>query len=310
LVAAADGCAAREAAQEVAARAHDRNPDAAVLVIDDGSTDGSFEALRNAATAPSVRVLRNEHNLGYAGNFVRLFEEAETDYLLVASDDDDIVLEELPALRAFLDSRRPAFVSTQFLIGGELYRGRNRVRPVEPEELFFASSHAPGLVYRVAEVRPFLGRLRAMIDRGDAAATVYPQVLTAAYLLLRGGGVWWNRPLVVAGEQFETGITIDGETYTVPGQRWRQHLAFLEFFDEERKGDVAGASAMAAAQQKLLFYLLRSAIKAERPDLVEAFDAGARRFCASRLRLLVDRASVATHDPAAAARAVRRRLRG
>jgi glycosyltransferase involved in cell wall biosynthesis len=85
---------------------------AEVLVIDDASGDGTHAELARLCAGTAVRLLRNESNLGYAGNVLRLFEECRTPYLLVASDDDAVVTASLAPLARLLEERSPAFVST------------------------------------------------------------------------------------------------------------------------------------------------------------------------------------------------------
>ena len=76
-----------------------------VLVVDDASSDGTLGALADLAESePRLRVLSNEHNLGFVGNHNRLLAEARGEYVkLLHSDDliaEDAVALQLAALRA------------------------------------------------------------------------------------------------------------------------------------------------------------------------------------------------------------------
>lgn len=70
--------------------AQTRQPDE-VIISDDGSTDGTLNIVEKfSKSAPvEVHVLRNQKNLGYAGNFSRALEAATGD-LVFLSDQDDI----------------------------------------------------------------------------------------------------------------------------------------------------------------------------------------------------------------------------
>jgi glycosyltransferase involved in cell wall biosynthesis len=259
-----------------------------VVIIDDASQDGSFDALSEACAGSAIRVLRNGHNLGYAGNLLRLFEEARAPYLLVSSDDDRLMLEQLGPLVELLDERAPALVSPQFLIGGELVRGRARTGEIEPADCFAASAHAPGLVYRLSAAREGLDELRTLLAAASDAALIYPQVVLAGRMLLTGSGLWWDRPVVAVGEQLPSGLSdASGQRYATLGSRWRQAQGFVDLYTQrlaECSDPVARqrAAAMLSHEQSRLFAFLRFGLAAERADLLPAFDAGARRFAGRR----------------------------
>ena len=261
---------------------------AEVIVIDDASGDGTHDALAPLCAGSGVRLLRNESNLGYAGNVLRLFGECRTPYLLVASDDDAVVSECLAPLTRLLEERSPAFVSTEFRLGERLYRGGHPTGPIEPAELLAASSHAPGLVYRVEECRDAVAAVGARLAGGSAAAHVYPQVMILAHLLLGGRRcLWWDRCAVEGGEGpgEPTGIRDDGGApYYDLAPRWQQVKDLLDFLAEERQTATRpeAAAQMTAKVEEGLFWRLRSGIEHERPDLVAAFDRSAARFYAGR----------------------------
>lgn len=259
-----------------------------ILVIDDASEDGTHAALENLCADTEIRLLRNESNRGYAGNVLRLFEECRTPYLLVASDDDAVVSECLGALTQLLTEHSPAFVSTEFRFGEQLYRGRRRTGPIEPAELLAASSHAPGLVYGVEECREAVAAVGARLAGGSAAAHVYPQVMILAHLLLGGRRcLWWDR-CAVQGEEgpgAPTGIKDDGGApYYNLAPRWQQVKDLLDFLAEERLSATVpeAATQMTAKVEEGLFWRLRSGVEQERPELVAAFDRAAARFYAGR----------------------------
>jgi glycosyltransferase involved in cell wall biosynthesis len=263
---------------------------AEVLVIDDASGDGTHVELERLCAGTPVRLLRNESNLGYAGNVLRLFEECRTPYLLVAADDDAVAAESLAPLGRLLEERSPAFVSTEFRLGERLYRGGRGERPIEPAELLAASSHAPGLVYGVEQCREAVAAVAERLAGEGAAAQVYPQVLILAQLLLAGRTcLWWEGCPVRgdAGPGAPTGIRdAGGAPYHHLAPRWEQVKDLLDFLAEEKRAaaDPGAAAAMAAEVEAGLFWRLRSGIEHERPDLLTAFDRRAARFYAGRWR--------------------------
>ncbi len=260
-----------------------------VVVVDDASPDDTHAALTDLCAGTPVRVLRNASNLGYAGNVLRLFEECRTTHLLIASDDDAVRTDCLAPLTQLLQERSPAFVSTQFRFGDKLYRGRDSSAQIEPDELLAAASHAPGLVYDVADCREVaLGEVGARLRDGSAAAHVYPQVLILALLLIAEKRcLWWDRCTIEGGTREPTGIRDgEGSPYYHLAPRWTQVKDLLDFLAEARKSAANPkiATAMTSKVEEGLFWRLRSAIEHERPELLAPFDRSAARFYAGRWR--------------------------
>lgn len=265
-------------------------PDVArVLIIDNASTDGTFESLRELCNETPIRLLRNDSNLGYKGNYLRLFEECETEYLVVTSDEDHIVCANLGMLVSFLQTNRPLFVSPQFhhqeLDDGrvKLVRGRNETRPIHPHEFMQASFNGSGLTYNVGEGRKAVGDILSHVERDGQC---YPQTLVAAELMLRGPAVWWGVALALKLHHLPT-TNIDpilGAHNHVPW-RWLQHRLFVDFFtDRISKSDDPAvkeiATQMLQAEHRRTFQVLRDAIGRESPDTLGTLDREARVFYA------------------------------
>ena len=58
-----------------------------LVIIDDHSSDRSLE-IAAAARDPRLRILRNETNLGFGGNWNRCLDEAQGDYIKILPQDD------------------------------------------------------------------------------------------------------------------------------------------------------------------------------------------------------------------------------
>ena len=164
----------------------------ALLVIDDGSTDSTWEALQEFA-GPGVTLRRHESNAGFARTLPELIESSATDFVVIANDDDGIDIANLRELGSWLAQIRPDFVSTK---NGSALRENTAPRPTEPiafNKYRSASVHAPGLVFRRSAAIDTLDFLLEQLDKGNAAAVVYPQVVIAAWLCAEGSAWWWNK---------------------------------------------------------------------------------------------------------------------
>jgi len=197
-----------------------------LLVVNDGSTHETAEAVGGLAF-PGFRFETNPRNLGYGLNFCRLFAECRTPYMLVTADDDDIDAAALPLLIDWLERRRPAFASTQWLTAeGALYRGQRAERPIAPRDFRAASGHAPGLVYDVAASQAEITSVEALVRAEDPMAGFYPQVVLLARLMLAGDCRWYPACVVREGGGLPSQLLdSSGRNYANPLARIEQLIA-------------------------------------------------------------------------------------
>ena len=67
---------------------NEARPGVEILVVDDHTTDGTWERLHERTVDPRVRLLRNERNLGLFPNFNRCLDEARGRYVRILCSDD------------------------------------------------------------------------------------------------------------------------------------------------------------------------------------------------------------------------------
>ena len=93
-----------------------------IVVVDDGSTDGTFRALDAFRDHPRVRALRQPRNLGKGAALRRGFAEARGDFVVVQDADLEYDPREYPKLLApVLEGKADVVYGSRF-IGGEAHR--------------------------------------------------------------------------------------------------------------------------------------------------------------------------------------------
>lgn len=255
--------------------------DISVLVIDNDSTDGTYLRLTSLSCKYDghVRVLRNEKNLGYNGNFVRLFEEAKCEYLLFLSDEDFLISDYLNDLVEFLRHARPLFTSSPFYLNDNVkpYRGRSSRKRVKLQEFSSASFYLSGLVFNVEHSINIIKKSKEHFTHTNQ---IYPQVLLASILLAKGDCYWFEKPLAQKQFNLDTSITYKGGRYDLLDGRWIQHILQLEFFyfwrsQMESNHVIDKVSKMIRYHNRNLFGKLYSSIEREYPEVYFNFLIGA-----------------------------------
>jgi glycosyltransferase involved in cell wall biosynthesis len=248
-----------------------------VLVIDNESTDGTFLSL-SALSQPDdkmFRVLRNEKNLEYNGNFVRIFEEVKSEYLLFLSDEDFLNSKHLNDLIEFLNRDNPLFVSSTFYLNDHVrpYRGKLSRKRIELNEFLSSSFYLSGLVFNVEHSLDVIKKSKEFLTQSNQ---IYPQVLLVSILMAKGKCCWFEKPLARKQFSLDTSIVHNGGRYDLLEGRWIQYKFHLQFFyfwknilesDQEKRK----VSTMIKIHNRYLIGKLYSSIILEYPELKSSF---------------------------------------
>jgi glycosyltransferase involved in cell wall biosynthesis len=273
-----------------------------IMILDNHSNDGTFLELRQiqvpSVLASRVKILENNENIGYNGNFFKLITQCQTEYLIVTSDEDEVVKSGLQELLAFLETKQPDFISPQVHIAGELYRGRTKIREIEFHEHEEASFYLSGLCFKVPSAQTFLNILPELSTR-NALVEVYPQTALAACLVAMGRGYWLNAAVTTKRNDLPTNIIHSSGNiyYHLPG-RYEQFKGSVELNNLLLSHDMiepqmhSRIRAYNSTLYKSFFLRVRTALRNDDSHLARQFDLGAIRFFVVSLAMNWSRAKL------------------
>jgi glycosyltransferase involved in cell wall biosynthesis len=254
-----------------------------VLVCDDCSSIPVAKTLEAFTSNPNndIEIIRNKINLGFANNFRKAFLSTDTEYLMMMSHDDLVLTENIHYILEDIMSSKAAFYSPIFLRKGKKYRGRSFGNNIRPKDFFIASSHAPGLIYKVDICTMHFDSMKEIFDNDSHPLRFYPQVSLVAVLMLNGHSCKWIRkPSAIENKPSPSGLRVsETETYSSLCPRWQQWVAFESFFTKISEGlqkpNNFVMQEMKIAIGSLSFGFFLNAIKKDLPASAKYFVRGA-----------------------------------
>lgn len=205
-----------------------------VLVIDDGSEPATAAVAAEFAGNPNVVYAKNETNVGFPRSLLRLLELCQTEYMLLAADDDLVETENLQTICDLIRGEKPDLLSPIYSNGGVMYRGARETRLITPSEYIKCSGHASGLIFRVSAFKALAPQIMIRLRDGKADAICYPQVLFAiATLLDQRKALYINVVSAFDNGNMTSGVLDANRTnYWEYSSRLRQFAAFYEFISD------------------------------------------------------------------------------
>ncbi len=199
-----------------------------VLIVDDGVNDEAnarIKELQNIYGVDKIQYSRNKVNLGYPLNFVKLFDECDTEYMLIVGDDNEIFPLGFVAALECIKKNKPKFVSSPWFENGKIghrgWRG-NTVGELNIDEFFNSSDHAPGLIYHCPTAKKYLNEIKQGVRDGCAFTSVFPQVKLALNLLVFEKHCFY----IDSALGTETSVLASGIT-DPQGNKWRTYRSML-----------------------------------------------------------------------------------
>jgi glycosyltransferase involved in cell wall biosynthesis len=156
-----------------------------ILIIDDGSSDGSASKMQQFASKTNIRILQNQTNLGFARNILRLSAECQTEYIVFCTDDEIVVNSGFQDLLRILKEYSPDFLSTRF-ISPTNNREHCKLAEIELIDAWKCSKHFPGLVFKKTAIDRVQEDLCFYLNSENLSAIFFPQVFLVIMMKLSG----------------------------------------------------------------------------------------------------------------------------
>ena len=255
------------------------NDYADILVIDDGSSDESFDKMQQFTSEKNIRILKNKTNLGFARNILRLSLESKTEYIAFCTDDEEVVSSGFKDLFKLLDEHSPDFLSTCFICPSNT-REHKRISEIELVDAWKSSAHFPGLVFKKTAIDRVQEDLHFYLDSKNLSAIFFPQVFLVTMIKLAGMKLM-RAPVEISQQNPKyrpSSGQIDGQNrhYASLSTVIERHNGFSIFYNDFLLDQSYSASHAALRQliknhKNALYKMVESGIRFDDPELLAIF---------------------------------------
>ena len=215
------------------------NNEIEILVIDDYSSDNTFESLSQFSDVPNVSVYRNQQNLSFARTKLKYFNLCKTEFLVELADDDYLLKDGLLELLDLLPKLDVDFLSTRWTDPDGSFcpgRGSDKVQDISLTNLIRASEHGVGCVFRASIIRHSEKYILKRLDRDCALAFFWPQNIVLCMAILNNL-TFVSCPILLGGYSLEGSapsnfIDSNGNKYFSLTSSFNKYLGQKEFYED------------------------------------------------------------------------------
>jgi len=267
-----------------------------ILVIDDGSSDDTFEVISEFSKFKNVSIHRNEKNLGWPRTMMKYFNLCNTEYLLEVPDDDIIYKEGIEDLFPTLLEVNPDFLSTRWInYDRNLYstRGSDTLKEIPLTKIKSKLGHSPGSLYRTSLIKNAEPIIMNRIAKNCGAVNFNAQVMLMEIAKLNGAKLY-DCPILIGGFRVEgsgeSNLTdSQGHGYLSFESVLTTYIGLKEFYEEmllmHKDSIYAGDLEFMIEHHDMSFYnRVDDAIFMHSPELRDKFRSGSARNFANPLK--------------------------
>ena len=238
-----------------------------VLVIDNCSSDKTFEKLSHLKKIHNFNLIKNRKNIGGVENIIKLFLSSKTDYILICSDEDEVLIENINHVLSFLNKRKPKFVSGQIIKKGKISRGSRFIRKLKKFEFGPASYYMSGLIFRLNDAKKIIKDINPFLQK---IGCDYPHTMIAANLGFYQESWYIDKPLTKKNFQLR-GYYGARKPFSFAG-RCSQFMIFDQYYSKmtlKHKSKSSYYKDLLENHRKGIFFWIINGLINEKQDLVK-----------------------------------------
>lgn len=221
----------------------DLNDKINILIIDDGSSDDTFQKISKFQKYDNISVFQNERNLGRSKTILRYFSLCKTEFLIELADDDvlykDGILEGLELIHSINSEFQPDFICTKWIDSNRLEypgRGGKNLQEISLGNIRVKTNHSTGCIFRSSLAKNAESIILKRLEDKCPAAIFYPQVIIMLIAKMRGAKLF-DSSILMGGYHGDDSLQsnlkdADGNHYLSVASVFGQYLAFKNLYEE------------------------------------------------------------------------------
>jgi len=255
-----------------------------IIIVDNASSDGTFQAISDLIDGTKIKVYRNNENLGFSGNFVEALRRAKGDYVMWSSDKDEVDLSGVQSLLDWIGSEmKPDLVVLNYFRKMKLKKNhlstlrKNKTRVIEYDDLW-GCSHLPGSVWNRSVALEKLDDWDKMKEVYPETSRYYPNLLLIIKLLPSVNSYFFDGYIAYQKDYAERSYYAapSGYHYSHLMSRWLQHKELISLIESciQKTENIKHKKYLYKIYKSLnrnLYEYISTAIREERPSLYTYF---------------------------------------
>lgn len=204
-----------------------------IIVVNDGSSDDTYNKLEEFKDIQNVAILHNPNNLGYAKNLMFCINQCETEYVLFMTDDENYYHEYFLEIEEQICNANPMidFMSCSWESPSST-RNFRKLAKIDCFGIWKSAKHASGLIYNARSLKKYFKKLEEALEDSCLVAHFFPQIFLLHHVYANGGALYVC-PIKIGGndEAITTNINDhSGNNYKSIYNAFHRHISFQNFY--------------------------------------------------------------------------------